>query len=142
MILALLAILGAHAEHQAIVLDCNDGDTCHVILHDGRGSWSEERIRLCDVYAPESNEPGHEAAHRMLRQFAMEHRIITVRIPHTRTGRERKSFDRIMGWLITPRGVVINQVMVKSGLARLPMGSEPRCPAADTPNAIPNVVRD
>ncbi len=132
---ALLALaLGAYSDHAAFLLGCHDGDTCDMVIHNGRDSWSQESIRFCNLYAPELKEPGGLDSRDHLVDALAPYRLLVVRIPKTRTGRERQSFGRVMGWVMTPTGLVFNELMVLERRGRLPKAGEPRCPLEDRPN--------
>lgn len=99
------AALAAAVEFTALVVKVVDGDTL-VVLMNGE-NW---RIRLHGVDAPESGQPFGRQARQAVVALALG-RSVTVR----EVGRDQ--YGRILADVVLPNGRVLNEELVRVGLA-------------------------
>ena len=121
----MLAIPPDEGRYPATLLDCYDGDTCRFTIQVrtddvslGFSMWQhiitemrDQRIRLCDINAPEMPEPPAERARQQLTAWVKEAKVIELQLTGT-----REKFGRLLGWLYAD-GVNLNERMVKEGFA-------------------------
>lgn len=106
VLLLLAAPAGAAQEPPCVVAFVPDGDTLH--CEDGR------KVRLLGIDAPErSQKPHGTAAGAMLRRLAPKG--MTLRVETDIQRRDR--YKRVLAYLRTPDGYLLNEAMVREGYA-------------------------
>ncbi len=105
---------GKPGESKAIVTRVIDGDTIVVML-DG----AQEKVRLLGIDTPEKDsrytkaEPMNKAATRRVKELA-ENRTVTL----VSGGKDKMDkYGRLLAYVILPDGRVLNEILVKEGLA-------------------------
>lgn len=87
------------------VISVADGDTL-TVLHAGK----QERVRLYGVDCPEKKQPFGTRARQLTGQLAFQ-KVVTVRV------KDRDRYGRTVGEVVLPDGKVLNQELVRAGLA-------------------------
>lgn len=95
----------AAADFTGLVVGIADGDTI-TVLHEGR----QERVRLNGIDAPEKRQAFGQKAKRFTADLAFG-QTVTVR----EFGRDK--YGRVIGDVVLPDGRVLNEELVRAGLA-------------------------
>lgn len=100
---------------------CYDGDTCTFDVHIGFDlTLRRQRVRLCDINAPEIRPRATRAAGLAARDLLDLHirTSTTVRlgVPHALGQPLRDNFGRLLGYVYAD-GINLNQVMLDAGAA-------------------------
>ena len=101
----LLASCDQGTKFSGTVVSIADGDTL-TVLHAGK----QERVRLYGVDCPEKKQPFGTRARQLTGQLAF-HQVVTVRV------KDRDRYGRTVGEVVLPDGKVLNQELVRAGLA-------------------------
>ena len=88
------------------VVQVQDGDTLTVKTERNR----LHKVRLADIDAPEMGQPFGKSARRLATDLALEK---TVRVNYT----FKDKYDRLIGEVCLPDGKLLNEEMLKAGLA-------------------------
>ena len=88
------------------VVQVQDGDTLTVKTERNR----LHKVRLADIDAPEMGQPFGKSARRLATDLALEK---TVRVNYT----FKDKYDRLIGEVFLPDGKLLNEEMLKAGLA-------------------------
>lgn len=97
------------------VIDCWDGDTCDVDVSVGFGiELIDQRVRLCDINAPERRLRRTRAAGLASRAALLD--LVDTATVVTLEPYGRDSFGRWLGYLYAD-GVELNRLMVANGHA-------------------------
>ena len=88
------------------VVQVQDGDTLTVKTERNR----LHKVRLADIDAPEMGQPFGKSARRLATDLALEK---TVRVNYT----FKDKYDRLIGEVFLPDGILLNEEMLKAGLA-------------------------
>ena len=101
----LLASCDEGKQFSGMVVSIADGDTV-TVLHAGK----PERVRLYGVDCPEKKQPFGTRARQLTGQLAFK-KVVTVRV------KDRDRYGRTVGEVVLPDGKVLNQELVRAGLA-------------------------
>jgi endonuclease YncB( thermonuclease family) len=116
LLLALPALADEAQEFTGKVAKVSDGDTITVLRDDGE----REKIRLAGIDCPEKGQPFGEQAKEFTEEFCLGKEVkIAVegspRRSHAKTGKDR--YGRVLGEAILPDGRVLNEELLREGLA-------------------------
>ena len=113
LLLALLLAVPALADeaHQTQdfsgkVVSVTDGDTVTVLLAGGK----KEKVRLAGIDCPEKEQPFGEQAKEFTEKLCLGKKV-TVTV----SGADR--FERVLGEIILPDGKILNEELLRAGLA-------------------------
>lgn len=128
-------------DYKVEFLRCYDGDTCYFnivledkhedlgmsVFHDSKIYLKEQRVRFCDINAPEMHGSETEAATKArdtLSEWIRTAKTLTLQVPQKSTCvmgsgdcDSREKYGRWLGYVIAD-GVSLNARMVTEGLAQ------------------------
>jgi len=111
--LLMLLVVGCSSEHQALqvadLVRVIDGDTIVVKV-----GGLDERVRLIGVDTPEWRQPGFDAARKFTQDLLGDGRIILERDQS-----ERDKYGRLLRYVYSSTGIMVNDQLIRAGLADL-----------------------
>src|SRR5437867_4511976 len=107
LLLALALTFPAVADFSGRVVGVSDGDTIKV-LHNGRA----EKIRLHGIDCPEKGQPYGTKAKQFMSQLVFGKEVIVKDY-----GIDNNRFKRTLGEIVLPDGRVVNEELLRAGLA-------------------------
>lgn len=116
-----LMLVSTPKPYDASYVGCYDGDTCIFQVDLGFEVSINQKVRFCDIDTPEmrggtelTKAKAAEVRDWLVNELMKAHNIVLM--VAQKNGREVKTFDRILAWVIAD-GVELNARMVKLGLA-------------------------
>ncbi len=117
LLLALSPLAGEAQKFAGKVVKVSDGDTVTVLRDDGETRSAkadprsrEVKIRLAGIDCPEKEQPFGERAKEFTEEFCLGKKV-------TVTGKGADRYGRILGEVILPDGRVLNEELLRAGLA-------------------------
>ena len=111
--LLMLLVVGCSSEHQALqvadLVRVIDGDT--IVVEIGK---TNERVRLIGVDTPEWGEPGFDLAKTFTEDLLGDGRVILERDQS-----ERDKYGRLLRYVYSSTGIMVNDQLIRAGLADL-----------------------
>ena len=116
IVFGLLAVMAAIP---AEVIECYDGDTCTMRLELGLGVSKVERVRLCNIDAPEMRGEREFAlnAKHGLQKLLFEAEQLSVLVSGS-IYKPRRSFNRLLAWVLVD-GMDVGKILLEQKLVRL-----------------------